>query len=132
MHAISFQFKRAHLCTVKFAERVVRKIRGTTAARFDLLCLLRQAHLKRAPLNDPLTVGMTQKELWTRLDLSPSTICKMLARLEEMGWIRRVRDTRDRRRNIVLFTKVGLQRIWCATGASPFAGGFSSSTSRRS
>lgn len=118
MHAIAFQAKRVHLCTVAFGHHVLKKVRGMTAARFDLLCLLRQASLgltsSAKTSRDPLKVGVTQKEIIQRLDLCRSTVSKMLARLEEMGWIRRARDRNDRRVKRVFFTPTGLRRTWHA------------------
>jgi DNA-binding MarR family transcriptional regulator len=82
-----------------------------TAARFDLLFLLREKSILGE--GDPLTTGIPQRELWTRLDLDKSTISKMLTRLEEMGWVRRTRSTRrgDWRSKMVFATALGLQRI---------------------
>lgn len=111
MHQISFELKRAHLKTVAYGETALAGVGGMTAARFDLLCLLRQRSV--FGWGPPLTTGMSQRALWQRLDLHKSTISKMLCRLEEMGWIRRTRsDIRgDWRSKKVFLTAVGLQRI---------------------
>lgn len=113
MHPIVFQAKRLHLRTVAFGHRVLRKVEGMTAARFDLLCLVRQAALWR-DLGDPRTngllVGMSQLEITRRLDLCRTTVSKMLTRLEQMGWVRRVQDTKDKRRKRVFFTALGLRQ----------------------
>lgn len=111
MHQISFDLKRGHLKTVAWGEKALRGVPNMTAARFDLLYLLRQEVLSYG--GDPLTTGLTQRELWQRLDLDRSTISKMLRRLEEMGWIRRLRPSNPRewRTKKVLVTTLGLQRI---------------------
>lgn len=111
MHCIMFALKRAHLMTVAAGQKAVEKVEGMTPARFDLLCLLRQASLI---LPTGFGRGMWQEAIYTRLALHPSTISKMLKRLEEMGWIRRVRDPDDGRRRIVYFTELGFRRTWQA------------------
>jgi DNA-binding MarR family transcriptional regulator len=111
MHQISFDLKRAHLRTVAWGEAALRGVGGMTAARFDLLCLLRQKSILYG--REPLTAGIRQQELWSRLDLDKSTISKMLTRLEEMGWVRRTRSPRrgEWRNKIVFVTALGLRRI---------------------
>ena len=113
MHSIVFQAKRLHLRTVAFGHLVLRKVKGMTAARFDLLCLVRQASLWRDvgdPRTNGLTKGMTQLEITRRLDLCRTTVSKMLTRLEQMGWVRRVRDAIDKRKKRVFFTDLGLRQ----------------------
>ncbi|MFO0739508.1 MAG: MarR family transcriptional regulator [Labilithrix sp.] len=39
-----------------------------------------------------------------------TTVSKMLTRLEQMGWVRRVRDGKDRRKKRVFFTALGLRQ----------------------
>lgn len=111
MHQIAFELKRGHLKTVAYGEKAMRGVDGMTAARFDLLCLLRQKSILGG--GPPLTTGISQRELWQRLDLDKSTVSKMLCRLEEMGWVRRTRPTerRDWRSKKVFVTALGLQRI---------------------
>ncbi len=114
MHQISFELKRGHLRTVSWGEKVLRGVPGMTAARFDLLCLVRQkAILRSSDPRDALTIPMSQRELWQRLDLDKSTVSKMLSRLEEMGWIRRgrARGIRDWRSKAVYLTDLGLRHI---------------------
>lgn len=113
MHSIMFALKRAHLTTVAAGQEAVAKVDGMTPARFDLLCLLRQASLM-LPKGSEILRGMFQESLCFRLGLHPSTISKMLKRLEEMGWITRERDFDDRRKKVVFFTALGLRRAWRA------------------
>jgi len=86
-----------------------------TAARFVLLCVMRLKAIVHGDFatDDPLRIGMAQREIWSRLDVDKSTVSKMLRRLEEMGWIRRERSKApgDYRTKKVFFTKLGLQRI---------------------
>jgi DNA-binding MarR family transcriptional regulator len=111
MHQISFDLKRAHLRTVAYGEAALRGVGGMTAARFDLLCLLREKSIFRG--TPPLSTGIPQRELWYRLDVDKSTVSKMLTRLEEMGWVWRARSTLrgDWRSKKVFVTPLGLQRI---------------------
>ena len=43
------------------------------------------------------TPGLRQVELADMLDLEPITLCRIVDRLEEAGWVERVRDPEDRR-----------------------------------
>ncbi len=116
MHQIAFNLKRAHLRTVAHGERVMQSIPGMTAARFDLLCLIRQKELcqvqSRRPTAGATQVGATQHDLWRLLDLSKQTISKMLCRLEELGWVKRIRASSENWRSRVVFlTETGLHHI---------------------
>jgi len=51
--------------------------------------------------------GQTVKSLSEKLFLEPSTVTPMLKRLEAMGYLRRVRDTRDERNVIISLTDEG-------------------------
>jgi DNA-binding MarR family transcriptional regulator len=113
MHALSFGFKRAHWSAVRVGKQVLESVTGMTPARFDLLYLVR-----RVRLDDPLITEagdwVTQDALWRGLGVHPSTVCKMVARLLEMGWVRRSRYSRDRRRWLVRLTDLGLRKVWKA------------------
>ena len=111
MHAVSFYLKRAHLQTVRFGQRVVDKIEGMTPARFDLMYLLRRPSIVDRTA-DPLEIGQSQQGLIQDLGLHPSTVSKMLTRLEQMGWIRRVPEDHDARLKYVMLTALGLRKIW--------------------
>ena len=121
MHAISFRLKRAHLQAVAFARRAVAKIPGMTPARFDALYALRRVELTSEFLGNgghwdesPFGKGLHQTELTARLGLARSTVSKLLKRLEQLGWIKRVWEEADRRTKYVTLTREGLRRIWRA------------------
>jgi DNA-binding MarR family transcriptional regulator len=63
-----------------------------------------QALILKALQNGSLTAG----ELATRVNLSQGTVTDILNRLENRGRIKRVRDTKDRRRVLVEATEEGL------------------------
>jgi DNA-binding MarR family transcriptional regulator len=113
MHALSFGFKRAHWSAVRIGKEVLESVEGMTPARFDLLYLLR-----RVRLDDPLITeagdGLTQDALWKGLGVHPSTVSKMMARLLEMGWVRRSRYAPDTRRWLVRLTDLGMRKVWKA------------------
>jgi len=111
MHQIAFDLKRGHLRTVAYGEKAMRGVDGMTAARFDLLCMIRQQQILEG--GDMLTTGIPQRQIWTRLDVDKSTVSKMLCRLEEMGWVQRARSTArgDWRTKKVCLTPLGLMRI---------------------
>lgn len=113
MHQMTFALKRGHLRTVAAGKEILGGIEGMTPARFDILCLLRQRGIRWGGSNMNFT---SQQSIERALDLHPSTISKMLKRLEEMNWIKRCRDeyNGDRRRKIVELTALGLRRVWLA------------------
>ncbi len=51
--------------------------------------------------------AMTQQELQNRLNIQPSSISEILAKLEGAGFITRTRDETDRRRQIITITPEG-------------------------
>jgi DNA-binding MarR family transcriptional regulator len=57
---------------------------------------------------------MLQYDIWKDLGLHRSTVCKLIGRLEAMGWIRRRRCKDDRRTFEVALTVEGRRRIWQA------------------
>lgn len=63
--------------------------------------------------------GASQRDLCQGLDLDRSTIADIASRLQKRGLIERVRDTHDRRRNVLHLTPRGseelerlLPRVW--------------------
>jgi DNA-binding MarR family transcriptional regulator len=106
--------KQAHLRNVAFQRLGVKRVKGMTPARFNLLYLLRRAMLLRGPETEPCAAARSQTGLCRDLGLHRSTVSKMLTRLEEMGWVRRERDASDRRRFNVELTEKGLRKIWQA------------------
>ncbi|MFO0740948.1 MAG: MarR family transcriptional regulator [Labilithrix sp.] len=82
-----------------------------TPARFDVLCFARQRWIQFDP--GPLARGLTtQRAITKALHLHPSTVSKLLKRLEEMGWITRAPDYSDARVKVVELTKLGVRKIW--------------------
>jgi DNA-binding MarR family transcriptional regulator len=114
MHALSFALKRAHLQAVAFGRGIIGHVEGMTPARFDLLYHLRRIEILYKPECHPLDAARAQYELVRDLGLHRSTVSKMLKRLEQMGWIRRMRCLLDKRVNNVALTEVGLRAIWRA------------------
>jgi DNA-binding MarR family transcriptional regulator len=93
MDAVMFQLKGAHLAVQRVGRGLLRR-HGLTPARFDLMNALGRD-------------GMKQSDLWRRLDVVRSVVCEMVAALERLGWVERVRAERDRRTWIVRLTARG-------------------------
>jgi DNA-binding MarR family transcriptional regulator len=75
---------------------------GLTAARFDLLYLIRsKSYWMPAP----------QGDLHRMLGVCGSVVSRMLKSLEAIGYVRRERSELDGRRRVVSLTKVGRARI---------------------
>ena len=120
MHPITFGLKRAHLQAVAFGRKAVKKVKGMTPVRFDLLYALRRQYMRLeeprtgdrewrvVPLEDRF---MKQSELVKTLGLCRTTVSKMLKRLEAMGWISR--ELLNHRKTVRL-TPLGLRTIWHA------------------
>jgi DNA-binding MarR family transcriptional regulator len=108
MHAITFQLKRGHLRSVAFGKEVLRKVHGMTPARFDFMFAVQVPKFVGIPLRD---TSARQRDVQTQLGLHPMTISKMAERLEEMGWLERTRDPRDRRYVLLRMTWRGLKAI---------------------
>jgi len=72
--------------------------------------------------------GLTHTELAQRLDKTPSTITKMLQRMEKTGFVIRRPDAEDQRVSRVYLTDTGraiktqVQAIWETMEAETFAG----------
>lgn len=88
-----FLIRRAQQAHVAAWQREVST--ETTSVQFGVLALLH-----RHP-------GASQRELCDGLDLDRSTIADIVARLQSRGLIERVRDTQDRRRNILHLSRQG-------------------------
>jgi DNA-binding MarR family transcriptional regulator len=116
MHAVVFMLKRAHFRNIDFAKKLLAKIKGMTPARFEALYLLRRLALLAGPQgeSDPGAHKMLQYDIWKDLGLHRSTVCKLIGRLEAMGWIRRQRCKEDRRTFEVSLTAEGQRWIWRA------------------
>lgn len=88
-----FLIRRAQQAHVAVWQREVSA--EVTSVQFGVLNLLH-----RAP-------GASQRELCDGLDLDRSTIADIVARLQARGLIERIRDTKDRRRNILHLSERG-------------------------
>src|SRR5262245_57462199 len=93
MHAIVFSMKRGFLRTVRFGRKVLEPF-GVTPARFDILFCLRSG-------------SRLQSQVWRMLGLHPSTVCKMMIRLEELGLVWRNPDSEDFRQTVVKLAPLG-------------------------
>ena len=92
MHDLAFRFKRVHLQAVALAKKKLRKWK-LSPARFDVLYVVQQGR----------AYGVLQSRIWDTLGLHKSTISKMCKRLEELGFIKRVKAAHtgdDRKRGM--------------------------------
>lgn len=119
MHAYSFEAKRVHIRVGMFVRKAfvmaARKRRrkasvlgDMTLARYDILHAVyrRFAWLKKR--RRPRTkMVIPFDSLVRKLGLSISTVSVAVARMEELGFVRRVRSDRDRRCTIVEITTLG-------------------------
>ena len=99
MHELAFGLKRAHLCAVAEGKWRLKKCE-LTPARFDALMVILRAGGK-----------CLQREIWQRLGLTRSTICKMLDAMEAKGLVWRMRSDVDGRQVVVVLTRGGLNRM---------------------
>jgi DNA-binding MarR family transcriptional regulator len=94
-----------------FAKEAVRSVKDMTPARFDILCFARQRWIQFDPCATQR--GLTTQRAITRaLGLHPSTVSKMLKRLEELGWLTRYPDYDDSRVKAVELTPLGVRKAW--------------------
>jgi DNA-binding MarR family transcriptional regulator len=111
MHAVTFEFKRAHWRSVAFGKKAVERVEHMTPARFDLMYHIRHA------AKDPWThrrsgTWVIQADLWKDLGVHHSTVSKMIKRLVQLGWLRNEeRPLNDSRTKIVRLTALGVRRI---------------------
>jgi len=99
VHELAFGLKRAHLCAVAEGKWNLKKCE-ISPARFDALMVVLRAGGK-----------CLQREIWQRLGLARSTICKMLDAMEEKGLVWRMRSDVDGRQVVVVLTRGGLDRM---------------------
>ncbi|MGB0694241.1 MAG: MarR family winged helix-turn-helix transcriptional regulator [Rhodospirillaceae bacterium] len=76
-------------------------IHGISVNEFFLLM-----HLERAPLN-----RLSRAELAKRMHLSASTVTRMAAPMEKLGFVSRQTDDRDARLTFVVLTDAGALRV---------------------
>jgi DNA-binding MarR family transcriptional regulator len=119
VNAIFFGLKRAFHGTLRITRSLLTRL-GLTAARFDLLYALPRG--RREASN-----AMLQSHLRRQLGVSRPTVSRMLASLEELGLVRRERDTLDRRQRSVALTDRGralirrAERIFIRSGLAQLA-----------
>ena len=101
MHAIFFGLKRAFHGTLRVSRHALGTL-GLTAARFDLLYGL----YKEGDWGN-----RWQSHLRKKLGVSAQVVSRMLASLEVLGVVTRVRDSIDRRQRVVRLTTEGRRRI---------------------
>jgi DNA-binding MarR family transcriptional regulator len=100
MHSVFFGLKRAYYATLGLTRRTLRKM-GLTAARMDMLYVI---HKKGR-------YSTLQSQLWRTLGVCPSVVSRMLKRLEEMGYVKRVAVVNDTRQRAITLTTQGRARI---------------------
>jgi DNA-binding MarR family transcriptional regulator len=84
MDAILFGMKRGHQAALRFEHGVLAPF-GLTPARFDMLYALGQR------------LSVRQSELRRELGVARSTVSRMLASLERLGWVERTPREHTRR-----------------------------------
>jgi DNA-binding MarR family transcriptional regulator len=75
---------------------------GLTSQRYEALLALRARGL-----SPKMTVG----ELAEELSLKPHSVAGLVNRMEEVGFVRRVKDRSDRRRVLIALTEDGARRL---------------------
>lgn len=131
MNGIAFEGKRAHWAFVKAMtvvfERAAAKVKhrvsvltGMTPARYDLLHAVfrRNAWMGRARPKRPL---IPFGELVLKLGLAVSTVSRAVARMEELGFLRRFTPDHDRRATVVVITTLGVKAFHAAQRALRFS-----------
>jgi len=85
----------------RIQRRIVAALAGhdVTLPQFDVLATLRFGE------------GVTQQELAERLLVTKGNVCGVLDRLENLGWVERRPDEKDRRANRLHLTTAGRKKI---------------------
>lgn len=115
MERIAYEVKRAHWGINSTAMRRFRaeaekrpELERMTPARFDILFLMVQravAHGARSLADVSISLG----EIIIKVGFRKSTTARTVRHMEDVGFVRRERDTFDRRQTLVFMTKLGLQ-----------------------
>jgi DNA-binding MarR family transcriptional regulator len=117
MQATAFMAKRAHRQSVAERQAVLDDVVHMTPARLDLLYTIRtegrrpDLDLERPEEWTELALGtrLRQDTLRRVLALHPSTVSKMLVRLEELGWVVNEGPANDDgRTNVICLTANGV------------------------
>jgi DNA-binding MarR family transcriptional regulator len=102
MNSIYFGAKRVFHGFLRITRKPLQS-NELTAARFDLMMLLRKTH----PAEGCERQLVWQSDLWRKLGVTPSVVCRMVRSLEGRGLVRRQVAYRDRRQREVLLTDKG-------------------------
>ena len=105
MHTTAFSLKRGHLTTLRYSRRILRRYDPLTPARYDLMTAVARSPGTR----------ILQGQLILDLGLHPSTVSKMLTRMDELGLTHRSVDQEDARRRVVALTPKGELLLQAAT-----------------
>jgi DNA-binding MarR family transcriptional regulator len=97
MNSTFFSLKRGFLRTVNFARGWLEPF-GLTPARFDMLFTLRRG-------------GKLQSQVWRILGLHPSTVSKMMKKLDELGLVFRNGDPENGREVVVRLSPEGEEAV---------------------
>jgi len=118
MHAVVFEAKRVFLSFLRVVRRPLLQWPGLTGARFDMMSGFLNGFYER-----PVAVEVRQSELRGKLGVCASVVSRMVRSLEELGWVARRRDVRDRRTWWLSLTERGEQvirearRLWLRAAA---------------
>jgi DNA-binding MarR family transcriptional regulator len=96
MHAAFFGLKRAYWGSLRVTRKPLAAL-GLTAARFDLLYVLREAPCP----------PVAQRAIHRKLGVTPPVVSRMLKSLYELGLVRRERRPGDRRQWLISLTARG-------------------------
>ena len=99
MHAAFFGLKRAYWGSLGTTRKKLTAM-GLTAARFDLLYVLRRS-----------LWGLRQRFLHRKLGCTPPVVSRMLKSLRELGFVSRRRLTKDSRQWFIELTAKGRTKI---------------------
>jgi DNA-binding MarR family transcriptional regulator len=108
MHAIQYRLKRSYWSSLKTFNALLEEF-SLTCARFDLMKLVGFGY------------GVLQSDLWRWTGVSRSVVCRILAKLEKLGWVRRWKPDEDRRQRCVQLTKLGREVFGRASSDHPLA-----------
>ena len=93
MNSTFFSLKRGYLRTLNFARKLLEPF-GLTPARFDVLFVLRRG-------------WKHQSQVWRILGLHPSTVSKMICKLDDLELVFRHGDSDNRREMVVRLSPWG-------------------------
>ena len=96
MHALTFKLKRMHLSLLAIQRDLLLRL-DITPARVELLIVM--AWVGNGPER-----AMCQSDIWRALGVRRSTTCRMLAALENDGYVTRSRHFSDMRQKRVVMT----------------------------